>query len=224
MKATLVVAAILVGCTIVPFLTTSRLYWGYWIVPPSPNASVSSIASVERFTTFWCCTPNSSGRQALQEAAQDEFSGAGDSLASNLPAALVQLDLQPRSEEAVPAAILTKIEEALESRGVLRGGQPGYARAKELWGHVAIGRDAHGSELIVAALWGGEVSNDHYPFYEGVFESLPTGALHVRDVRQYWFDFAGLEGLAHWLAAFAGLMVGAALSVMFLIRRNLRAA
>ena len=185
---------------------------------------ISSIASVERFTTFWCCTPNRSGRQALQEAAQTEFHGAGDSPAANLPAALVQHDLQPHSEEPVPTAIPTRIEEALESRGVLRPGQPGYTHAKELWGHVAIGRDARGSELIVASLWGGEVSNDHHPYYEVAFESPPRGALQILAMRQYWFDFAGLEGIAHWLAAFAGLIVGVASSAAYLSRRNRRAA
>jgi hypothetical protein len=76
--------------------------------------------------------------------------------------------------------------------------------------------------MVVAALWGGEVSNDHHPYYEVAFTSLPTGALHLLGMRQYWFDVAGLEGIAHWLAAFAGLIVGTASSAAYLFRRNRR--
>ena len=221
MKATPVVAAIIVGCASAAALITSRLYWGYWIAPPSANV-VASLASIERFTTFWCCTPNDSrsGHQALHNAAQTAFHGAGDWPIANLPAALVRRDLEPDHEEAVPPAMMTTIREALDSRGVLLAGQAGYTHAKELWGHVAIGRNADGGQMVVAALWGGEVSNDHHPYYEVAFASLPTGALQPLGMRQYWFDFAGLEGIAQWFGAFGGLIVGTALSLAYLVRQN----
>jgi hypothetical protein len=79
MKATLVVAAILVGCAGAAALITSRLYWGYWIALRSANV-VASLASLERFTTFRCCGPNDSrsGRQALHDAVNTEFYYAGE--------------------------------------------------------------------------------------------------------------------------------------------------
>jgi hypothetical protein len=225
MKATLVVVTMIVGCAGAPALITSKLYWGYWIAPPSANV-VASLASLERFTTFHCCTPNDSrsGHRALHDSAQTEFHGAGDWPVANLPATLVQRNLEPDSEDAVPAAMMTRIRETLESRGMLRAGQPGYTHAKELWGHIAIGRDARGAQIVVAALWGGEVSNDHHPYYEVAFRSAPTGALQLFEHHQYWFDVAGLEGIAQWLAAFGGLAVGTALSAAYLFRRNRRAA
>jgi hypothetical protein len=139
---------------------------------------------------------------------------------ANLPASLVRRELVPDNEEAVPSAMMTRIREALDSRGALLEGRPGCKHAKELWGHVAIGRTTNGVQMITAALWGGEVSNVHHPYYEVAFANSPTGALELLDLRQYWFDFAGVEGIAHWLGAFAGLIVGTVLSDVYLFRLN----
>ena len=220
MKATLVVAAILIVCAGTPALITSRLYWGYWIALPSAANVANSFASLERFTTFGCCGPNDarSGRRALHYAANIEFHYAGDWPIANLPASLVRRELEPESEEAVPTAMMTKIREALDSRGALLAGQPGYTHAKELWGHVAIGRNTNGVQTVAAALWGGEVSNDHHPYYEVAFANSPAGALELLALRQYWFDFAGVEGIAHWLAGLAGLIVGTVSSAAYLFR------
>jgi len=150
---------------------------------------------------------------------------AGDWPIANLPSALVRQGLEPRSSEGVPSALLTAIRRTLESRGALVEGESGYPHAKELWGHGAIGRNVQGAEMVVAALWGGEVSDDHHPYYEAAFASSPTGELKPLSVRQYWFDFAGLEGIAHWLAAFAGCIVGVIWSVAYLfLKRNRHAA
>ena len=175
MKATWIVAAIIVGCSSAAGLVTSRLYWGYWFSPPSADWMVSPIVSVDRFTTFACCSPNRSGLQALHDAAKVEFHGSGDAPSANLPAALVRRGLDPGREEAVPAAVLTTITGVLDSRGALVEGEPGYTLAKELWGHVALGRNAQGADLVVAALAGGEVSNDHHSYYEAAFAGSSTG-------------------------------------------------
>jgi hypothetical protein len=159
------------------------LYWGYWIALPSANV-VASLASLERFTTFGCCTPDDSrsGHQALHDAANIEFHYAGDWPIANVPATLVRRELEPRSEEAVPTAMIANIREALDSRGALVAGQPGYTHAKELWGHVAIGRNTNGVQVVAAALPGGEVSNDHHPYYEVAFATSPAGALELLDL------------------------------------------
>jgi hypothetical protein len=56
------------------------------------------------------------------------------------------------------------------------------------------------------ACLGGEVSNDHHAYYEAAFAISPTGELRLLKWRRYYYDFAGLEGIAHWLAALAGGM------------------
>lgn len=90
-------------------------------------------------------------------------------------------------------------------------GESGYDHAKTLWGHVVAGHDAQGNQILVAALWGGEVSNDHRPYYEAAFTQSLTGELHLVRVRHYWWDFAGLEGgVLTWLGAVAGILGGIA--------------
>jgi hypothetical protein len=42
----------------------------------------------------------------------------------------------------------------------------------------------------------------------------------VLRTRQYWFDFAGLEGIVHWFGAIAGFVVGVAGYVVYLSGRN----
>jgi hypothetical protein len=211
---------IVIGCSSTACLATSRLYWGYWIFPPSADWVVSSVVSIERFTTFSCCRPSQSGQQAVQSAAEIPFHGAGDPLDSNLPKALIRRGLKPDSAQSLPATLITKVRAALESRGALAEGEPGYVHAKELWGHVAVGRNAQGTEIVVAALNGGEASNDHYPYYEAAFAASPSGELSPLRIRRYWFDVAGLEGIAHWLGALAGGLVGTIWSAAYIIRRK----
>ena len=62
--------------------------------------------------------------------------------------------------------------------------------------------------MVVAALWGGEESNDHHPYYEATFTRASSGDLKLLDVRRYWWDFAGIEGLAHWFGGLLGMVIG----------------
>jgi hypothetical protein len=222
MKATLAMAAIVIGCSSVACFATSRLYWGYWVFRPSANWLVSSMVSVERFTTFLCCSPNPSGPSAVQAAATIEFRGAGDDLTGNLPAAMLRRGLEPVSAESVPTELLARIRNSLESRGAVIEGERGYTHAKELWGHVAVGRTTDRSQIVAAALWGGEASNDHHPYYEATFLMSPAGELSMSGMRQYWFDVAGLEGVAHLLGGAVGCIAGVVWSAACLLRRNSR--
>jgi hypothetical protein len=205
---------------------TSRLYWGYWFGLPSASWMLSSIASVERFTTFDCCDAGvgSSGRQAVRMGAELELYGSGHWPRHNLPAALVKQRLQPTTANEVPAPVLASVRRSLESNGALIEGGPGYPFAKTLWGHVAVGQRTHGGSVVIAALWGGEVSNDHRPYYEALLATLPTGELQLLEVRQYWFDVAGLEGLAHVLAGLGGGILAGVACIAYSIVRHRRAA
>ena len=52
--------------------------------------------------------------------------------------------------------------------------------------------------------------------YEAAFARAPTGKLTLLGVRRYWFDFAGLEAIAHWLGALGGGLIGVACSLVYL--------
>jgi len=217
----LVVLAAMVGGAAFGALTTSRIYWGYWLRVPSADWLVADLASTERFTVFACCDrPSESGRSALQTVAGVRMEGAGDVPVANLPAAMIRRGVPPTSDLAVPAPVLAAVREALDVAGVLVAGEPQYQYAKTIWGNVAIGRAKAGEELVLAAVWAGEVSNDHHPYYEAKFSRTDAGQLKLLDVRRYWWDFAGLEGFAHWLGGLAGAIAGLAGSVAFLVLRT----
>jgi hypothetical protein len=216
MKPISIVLAIIIGCSSAAALTTSRLYWGYWLLVPSADWAVSGLASTERFTTSCCGTDPQSGRTALREAARTEWDGAGNPPVEHLPLALIRQGVEPLTDEAVPASVLSSIRDTLDSAGALAEGEAGYTHAKSLGGHVAMGRDRQGRERIVAALFGGEASNDHHPYYEAAFERTSDGRLRLLGVRRYWFDVAGLEGFAHWLGAIVGAIIGVVISCAFL--------
>ena len=205
------VTAIVIGCAIGGARLTSVLYWGYFLEPPSAGWLVSDFAVVDRFTSRNCCdlTWAPSGPAGVRDAAAVAWAGPGDAPIRSLPTALLNPALRPRSSEPVPAALQTEIRDALDAAGALIPAEsPDYKYAKELWGHVAVGRDARGRELVAAALLAGEVSNDHHPYYEAVLRRSPGGQLEVLRVRHFWWDFAGLEQIATFLGYLGGLLMG----------------
>jgi hypothetical protein len=193
------VIAIACGVFLLSTCLTSRLYWGYWFTPPSSNGTVRHLAELTSFTSFWQHT-SQSGRSALSSGASEVNHASGDAPGGRLPAALIARGLLPSSERPVDASILRAITTALAERKLLRHGDPGYPDAAKLLGQVAVGKDRNGNELYVAALIGGEASNDHHPYYELVAEPARGDGLKIRQLRFYWWDLAGLEGMAHWIA------------------------
>jgi hypothetical protein len=193
------VIAIACGVFLLATCLTSRLYWGYWFTPPSSDRTVRHLAELTSFTSLWQSTTQS-GRPALSRAASEVNHASGDVPGGRLPAALIARGLLPSSEKAADASVLRAITAALAEGNQLRQGGPRYRHATELLGHVAIGKDRNGKELYVAGLIGGEASNDHHPYYEVVAEPAGGGGLKIKHLQFYWWDLAGLEGFAHWIA------------------------
>jgi hypothetical protein len=210
-------------CGTIAALLTSRLYWGYWLRLPPADWEVASLASVERFSNF-SYDGRDSGRDALMVAARTPWRGSGNPPVHNLPAALLARGLSPSSGDPVPPDLLLEAGEALDRAGVLAAGAPAYRHAKLLNGMIATGRDRAGASLVIAALFSGEVSNDHYAYYEAVF-SPGSRRLELLGVRRYWYDVAGLEGGANLLAgffAFAISLVAMAGWGVWTLRRGVR--
>ncbi len=180
----------------------SRLYWGYWLTPPSASGAAACLASVETFTTYSRNAPPSSGSVALLHAAAQADYTSGENPRGRVAAALAQRRLLPSSPTASDASLRTSITSAIEAAGALKLGSPGYPYATDLYGSVAVGRDLQGKHVVVAAFSGGEVSNDHYPYYEAVLAVSPNGQLSLSRLRFYWYDVAGIEGLLGCLTAF----------------------
>jgi len=86
----------------------------------------------------------------------------------------------------------------------------------------AIGKS--GGRLVVLGLTGGEVSNDHRPYYEMVFGApTPNSPLEFIRGQRFFYDVAGMEGM-EWYSIWLLLAVPSVLFglAIFTIVRFLR--
>ena len=191
--------AMLVACVVTTFgaavlagLMTVWSYWGYWIEPPSADRTAAALASVDRYSNYTWDGTATGGRDAMAEAARWEDNGLGESPWSRLPAALGRRGLQPAAADPVPPAVLDAVKVLLAAEG-----HP----VDEVRAHVVVGRGADGQPVVLAAVFGPELSNDHYPYYEVTAAVEPDGRLRPVRVVHYRFDVAGLEGSAPYFVA-----------------------
>ncbi len=210
-------------------LAVSRLYWGYWLCPPSSDALVDDIASVERFTTMSWDGSISSGRSALLESAATTNSISGEDPRGRLPAALARRRLYPASPEPVDPLLLPSTVAAISSAGKLLSGSSEYPNPGKLHGHLVLATTRAGTRIALAALTGGEASNDHYPYYEATFGLGAANRPSLERLHFYYWDFAGLEGIAHWLAGVTSVFLAVILWLVFgvgllIVRRRRGAA
>ena len=101
----------------------------------------------------------------------------------------------PSEAPAISAEHLRGLYRLLDDTGLLEDGEPGYTEAKQLRGVVveALGRD--GCPLLFIGVQGGEVANDHHPYYEFAFAiDSPDGHPRLLSAQRFYYDVAGIEG------------------------------
>jgi hypothetical protein len=123
--------------------------------------------------------------------------------------------LQPTSEAGIGAETFAAAVRELERAGLLEEGHPGYRDARELkYGYMFLGTTTSGRRVLIVATHGGQVSNDHYPYYEASFELEPSGGLRLLEYTKFYYDNAGVEGCN---AVFFSMAVCVVLSVACLM-------
>ena len=91
---------------------------------------------------------------------------------------------------------LARLYSVLARTGRLEAGEPGYDRAKDLRGVVIEAEGAGGEPLVFVGVQGGEVSNDHYPYYRFLFSGPgPRRRQSLLSAQRFYFDVAGIEGM-----------------------------
>jgi hypothetical protein len=100
------------------------------------------------------------------------------------------------SQTPMSSERLAAIWHALDAANLLLGGGPDYPDTKSLFGYAGTAKLQDGADVVFAAVMGSEYANDHYPYYEVVFEQRPEGLVIINSL---WFfeDIAGIEG-ARW--------------------------
>ncbi len=189
----------------------SKAYWGYYFFRPPPLAEFNSIAQVSALVPVE--TPDATN-------AMPTLVHCGDStLAQNLayaedspydyPAGRLLLGLRKRN--LLPAGFSSTLSDLppllplAQASGLMAVSDTGYESENFLRGIVVDAVDPAGTRLVFLGFHGGQVSNDHYPYYEMLFSAL-AGSSDLKFVRgqRFFFDIAGIEG-TEWYAMGLGL-------------------
>ena len=195
---TIVAVTVFIAFTVA--LAISQNYWGYALRQPSVVTAASEVAQLHRFQAFW--PEGAIGEQsprgvegfrtaALYGADEDPSFPLG-----RLPVSLAAQGLSPQSEAGIDVSHFQTAVRVLRTRGLIDRGSAGYTqRAADIrYGYMLLGRTRGGREVLLVATHGGEVSNDHYAYYEAAFEWLPTGRLSLLECKRFYYDVAGIEG------------------------------
>jgi hypothetical protein len=196
----------------------SRIHWGYAFHRPpvlpelKEVTEVSSIIPVATEQTAvgkyrFVVDPRASIDETLACARQLPTDNDGERF-------LLYLDEKNLLPEGMATSLGSYVDlyDRLPETGLLARAQDGYTSAGLLRGFIVEARDRSASQLVFLSAMGGQVSNDHYPRYEMVFERNPrSGQLTFINGQRYFFDVAGIEGVTWavvWLgASFIGVIV-----------------
>ena len=182
----------------------SKIYWGYFLFRPALLPEFRQIARVSALVPVE--TPDAThappslvhcGDSTLaQDLAYAEESPydypAGRLLLSLRKRQLLPADFSPALFDFPPLLPLA------QATGLMAASAPGYHSETFLRGMVVDAVDPAGVRLVFLGFHGGQVSNDHYPYYEMLF-TAPAGSADLKYVRgqRFFFDIAGIEG-AEW--------------------------
>ena len=195
------VAVVMVVVAFLVSIGISKAYWGYFISPPGLLSKVSKIAKVQSIIPFKT-ESNDSGEHKL---IPDNTYSLSDSVAfakkygDDCRSERILIELERRS--LLPSAFaatldrLPKLYALIQSSGVLVNSDEGYDSSAQLRGIAVDAIDKSGGRLVFLALTGGQLSNDHYPYYELLFaETKDDSGLSFVRAQHFFYDAAGMEG------------------------------
>jgi hypothetical protein len=212
-------------------VTLSKMYWGYYFNPPPLDRRIKNAQWVRTLSYI--------------QTRSDNFGGLFFAFSSRLPVpgtnAAVRRDPRisacrrtfdalnernilsagPGSE--LPHGSLVGLYEFLEKTGCLVDGGPSFPKARDLKGFVLETVGDEGKPVALVSVFGGEVSDGHYPYYEFLLKGRIDGGRYELDSSQrYFVDIGRFEGIG-WRELFAA---SSALGMLILILvglfRNLR--
>ena len=213
----------------------SKLYWGYYLRPPSLDRRIREI---ERVISLTAVGSERRSDGSIRLVTNDTYSITDglsrcrdgvpriyyDCLSERILVALGDLGKLPASADRMPPEELATLYGELEATEMLRDGGRGCDQAKELTGIVLEAEGKEGQRYLFVGVDGGQVSNDHYPYYEFLFHLLDQDSGPVLlSCNRLFYDVAGLEGMewsGAWLAFFLLGTVVVVLTVVVLFVIN----
>ena len=200
-RAYLLAAGIVAMLAFLAAIGVSKAYWGYFLFRPSLLAEFSNIARVSALIPVE--TPDASNAPPALVHCDDSTLAQDLAYAEkspyDFPAGRLLLSLSKR--QLLPADFssalfdLPPLLPLAQATGLMAASDPGYHSETFLRGIVVDAFDPAGTRLVFLGFHGGQVSNDHYPYYEMLF-AAPAGSTDLTFVRgqRFFFDIAGIEG------------------------------
>lgn len=196
----LVLAAAL-ALVFVSSIMISKRVWGYFIARPDLLPEVGEIAQVKAVVPVKTESDGSGKRTIVPDGnfslVDSIISGKKDSY--YCLSARILIDLERRN--LLPAALATTLDglpefySLIQTNSTLAKSSEGYDSSSELGGIVVDALDKSGGRLVFLGLTGGQLSNDHYPYYEMLFRGRKdTGELSFVHGQRFFYDVAGMEG------------------------------
>jgi hypothetical protein len=207
----------MIGLAFLISITISKAYWGYWFSPPAFLSEVNGVAQVQAIAFFKTQrdTQNpvivNDDKYPLSEQLASAKKYSENALTGRVLLELDRRNLIPPNHTATLAG-LPDLYSTIQSSGMLERSSDGYNSSAALWGIAvdAIGTSP-GERLVFLCVQGGQLSNDHYPYYELLFRGKPDSSqlTFVRGQR-YFYDAAGMEGF-EWYVIWPILAIPAVL-------------
>ncbi|MFC1762663.1 hypothetical protein ACFL6U_11355 [Planctomycetota bacterium] len=207
-RGLLVVIALALCLAFIGALIWSKCVWGYCLLRPRLDKRILACDKILTITAVSTQVTSDGSMSFIVDPdypVVEKAQGKGERyywLESRVLIALNKRGKLPDSPDHLETTSLRNLYGTLNDTGLLIDGAQEYDEAKLLRGIVieALGKNQQRYTFI--GVRGGQISNDHYPYYEFLFEPGElTGKLKQLSHIQYFYDVAGLEWL-EWYGAF----------------------
>jgi hypothetical protein len=198
----------------------SKGLWGYYLYRPPLDRRIGDARKVISVTSV-STAPVGAERALVANADYSidqliDYGRTNDyySLGERALIALRDRGRLPTTPPTMSPERLARLYGVLARTGWLEAGELGYEHAKDLRGVVIEAEGDDGGPLLFVGVQGGEVSNDHYPYYEFIYSGRSAGGDPILlSAQRFYFDVAGIEGM-EWPVFFVGFTaMGLVLSV-----------
>ena len=172
-------------------------YWGFLLGPPGLLDSAKTITDIDHLIpvqTSDCNTPKQC--KFVIDPSQSisaKYDPDDDSLEERLLRYLQATGKLPSSFDYHLNGIVNLHSPMMQSP-IIASPIEGYTN-HNLHGIIMIGRTDSGQQRAFINARGGQVQDDHYPYYEAIFAIEQNGkSVQYLDGQRFFFDIAGFEG------------------------------
>jgi hypothetical protein len=197
-----IVKSLLITCAIafIASIVFSRVYWGYFFFRPSLPSQIDTLDQITSVVPFHTRddAPTSRVFVAYPEMTIGHLLDSCKKHPYDCDYGRILLRLQEKmilpKEFSYNLRPFPSVPTLLEASRLLVPSDEGYDSLKYMNGILARGVTRDGTELLVLGAYGGEVSNDHHPYYEAIFSLDRESHLKYLAGTLYFADVAGVEG------------------------------